>query len=319
MIVSSRIFGIQVNNIKTDGFVAYADMLNHKRPRQTSWTYSDEHGGFIIEANEDIPRGEQVYDSYGKKCNSRFFLNYGFINLNNDANEVPIKVFYNDDDQYLAMKKEMIPENINFRKFRVVENLDDRIMYEFFSWCRFVEFDENMAQMYEFKGQAQQAARGRRDDSDDSADDEESNKAFNGKRLPPISIKNERKVLLRVKQMAEEIYQQYETTLEEDYEVLKKDDEAAEDQKLSFNQRNCVLMRSGEKEILTFLVRAADSLVPMLDMDFKVSLGVFKPFCRLPGNTCRVCLILISTGSTSTLSSSTSSGSSSLERFYLII
>ena len=33
MIVSSRIFGISVNGVKTDGFVPYADMLNHKRPR----------------------------------------------------------------------------------------------------------------------------------------------------------------------------------------------------------------------------------------------------------------------------------------------
>jgi hypothetical protein len=33
MMVSSRIFGIQVEGVKTDGFVAYADMLNHRRPR----------------------------------------------------------------------------------------------------------------------------------------------------------------------------------------------------------------------------------------------------------------------------------------------
>ncbi len=33
MMVSSRIFGIQIEGVKTDGFVAYADMLNHKRPR----------------------------------------------------------------------------------------------------------------------------------------------------------------------------------------------------------------------------------------------------------------------------------------------
>lgn len=42
MMVASRIFGIQVNGEKTDGFVPYADMLNHKRPRQTSWTYTDD-------------------------------------------------------------------------------------------------------------------------------------------------------------------------------------------------------------------------------------------------------------------------------------
>ena len=58
MMVSSRIFGITVNNIKTDGFVPYADMLNHKRPRQTTWYYDQEKEGFVIEACDDIPRGE---------------------------------------------------------------------------------------------------------------------------------------------------------------------------------------------------------------------------------------------------------------------
>ena len=46
----------------------------------------------MIEACEDIERGDQIYDSYGKKCNTRFLLNYGFINLNNDGNEFPFKI-----------------------------------------------------------------------------------------------------------------------------------------------------------------------------------------------------------------------------------
>lgn len=79
MMVSSRIFGMNIEGQKTDGFVPMADMLNHKRPRETSWTYTDEKAGFVIEACQDIPRNNQVFDSYGKKCNSRFFLNYGFI------------------------------------------------------------------------------------------------------------------------------------------------------------------------------------------------------------------------------------------------
>lgn len=66
MSASSRIFGLQIDNVKTDAFVPLADMLNHKRPKQTSWSYCDERKGFIIEAQEDIPRGEQVYDSYGR-------------------------------------------------------------------------------------------------------------------------------------------------------------------------------------------------------------------------------------------------------------
>lgn len=58
MMVASRIFGITIQGHKTDAFVAYADMLNHRRPRQTSWTYDDARGGFVIEACEDIARGD---------------------------------------------------------------------------------------------------------------------------------------------------------------------------------------------------------------------------------------------------------------------
>jgi histone-lysine N-methyltransferase SETD3 len=157
MMVSSRIFGIQVEGVKTDGFVAYADMLNHKRPRQTTWTYTDEREGFIIEASEDIKRGDQVYDSYGKKCNSRFFLNYGFINLDNDANETPLKVYFNENDPMMQVKKDMIKEQADFRKFRLVENFEEKVMWEFISWLRFVEFDENMSLMYQYQGAAIQA------------------------------------------------------------------------------------------------------------------------------------------------------------------
>lgn len=129
-------------------------MLNHKRPRQTSWTYTDDKRGFIIEAIEDIKRGEQVYDSYGKKCNSRFFLNYGFINLNNDANEVPLKVYYNKDDAMKQVKQDMIQDHAEFKKFRVVDNFEERVMSELFSWVRFVEYDENITLIYQYQSAA---------------------------------------------------------------------------------------------------------------------------------------------------------------------
>lgn len=104
MMTCSRIFGITVDGVKTDGFVPYADMLNHKRPRQTIWYYDDDKKGFVIEACEDIQRGDIVYDSYGKKCNSRFFLNYGFINYPNDADEVPIHISLDKDDSGYEIK-----------------------------------------------------------------------------------------------------------------------------------------------------------------------------------------------------------------------
>ena len=45
-------------------------------------------------------------------------------------------------------------------------------------------------------------------------------------------------------------------------ELLKNDD-------LSFNERNCILFRSGEKEILIFLIEMADYVLNLLEMKFK--------------------------------------------------
>lgn len=44
----------------------------------------------------------------------------------------------------------MISDHSEFKKFRVVENLDEKIMQEFFSWLRFVEYDENITLMYQY-------------------------------------------------------------------------------------------------------------------------------------------------------------------------
>lgn len=78
-IVGSRIFGLLINGVKTDILAPFADMLNHKLPKQTAWNYIDQREGFVIESLEDIPAGVEVFDSYGKKCNSRYLLNYGFV------------------------------------------------------------------------------------------------------------------------------------------------------------------------------------------------------------------------------------------------
>lgn len=258
MMVSSRIFGMNILGKKTDGFVPMADMLNHKRPKQTSWTYSDEKNGFVIEALKDIPRNEQVYDSYGKKCNSRFFLNYGFIVENNDGNEVPIKVYYPESDDKKDMKKEMINDFSDFKKFRVTDNFSENVMHEFMSWLRFVEFDENITLLIDYQARASTQTHMQDSDSDDAHDDP--NRGFKAKDLPPLSVRNERKVLLRMKLEATKLLMGYANTYEEDLEILENNKE------LTFNTRNALLMRSGEKKILKHVIDTADQMTTYLNM-----------------------------------------------------
>jgi len=93
MLVASRIFRMYINGEQTNGMVPYADMLNHQRSSKAVVRYyCDKWKGFILEAAASIPKGEQIFDNYGSKCNSRFFLNYGFINPNNDANELRLLI-----------------------------------------------------------------------------------------------------------------------------------------------------------------------------------------------------------------------------------
>ncbi len=258
MMVSSRIFGMNIGGKKTDGFVPMADMLNHKRPKQTSWTYTDEKHGFVIEALKDIERNEQVYDSYGKKCNSRFFLNYGFIVENNDGNEVPLKIYYPESDTKKDMKKEMINDYSEFKKFRVTDNFSEGSMNEFMSWMRFVEYDENITLLIDY--QARAASQTPTNDSD-SDDYDDPNKGFKAKDLPPLSIRNEKKVLLRMKLEASKVLAGYPNSLEEDLEILESNKE------LSFNERNAILMRSGEKVILKHIIETADIIMKYFDYD----------------------------------------------------
>ena len=68
----------QIDGTRTDALVPYADMLNHFRPRETRWTFSQKEYCFTITTIKHLKAGQQIYDSYGKKCNSRFLLNYGF-------------------------------------------------------------------------------------------------------------------------------------------------------------------------------------------------------------------------------------------------
>lgn len=83
MCVCSRNFGLVINGMQTAAMVPYADMLNHYRPRETKWQFDDALQSFTVVSLQPIHTGSQVYDSYGRKCNHRFLLNYGFSVENN--------------------------------------------------------------------------------------------------------------------------------------------------------------------------------------------------------------------------------------------
>lgn len=79
-------------------------------------------------------------DSYGKKCNSRFLLNYGFIVRNNDANEYPFKIKLRKDDPNFQAKRNLLEQTSV--KYRVMKGVEEKCFRELFGYMRFAELDD---------------------------------------------------------------------------------------------------------------------------------------------------------------------------------
>ena len=56
-----------MNGTKTNMMVPLCDMFNHAEAYNADWTYDNDRKGFIVTANKEIEKDEQIFDSYGVK------------------------------------------------------------------------------------------------------------------------------------------------------------------------------------------------------------------------------------------------------------
>ncbi|GAB5357257.1 hypothetical protein AAMO2058_000358500 [Amorphochlora amoebiformis] len=91
--VWTRVFSIELGGKEVDALVPIADMFNHSPQPQISWYFCDEEKAFCMTCEQDVPKGAQIFDSYGRKSMSRYFVNYGFtVGGNYTFNEAVIDV-----------------------------------------------------------------------------------------------------------------------------------------------------------------------------------------------------------------------------------
>merc|ERR1712154_219195 len=83
--------------------------------------------------------------------------------------------------------------------------------------------------------------------------------------IPPLSIRNETNVLTSLAVSATKSLKKFETSLDFDNNLLKNQEEYP---KYS-NKRNAILMRRGEKEVLTFYVNLMKICIKLFKMKFK--------------------------------------------------
>ena len=211
-VVSSRIFGVTMKGKKNDIIAPYADLFNHCRPRTTHWAYEDDQNSFIVSSIENLNCGMEVFDSYGRKCNARFLLNYGFTIENNEDDEVKVILNLNSDDSNYKDKVKILGNST--KKFTLVRNCKNDQSILFFSWIRIMEYNGDV------KGISPNA---------------------------PIMLKNELNMLKKVKFIMNGYLQNYKRSLEDEERMLKD-----QRNNMSFNEYNCCIMRIGEMRIFKF-------------------------------------------------------------------
>eukprot|EP00940_MAST-03C_sp_MAST-3C-sp2_P001998 g1998.t1 len=224
--VGSRNFSIVVQGKKRTAMVPMADMLNHFRPREASWTFDNAQMSFTMTSLKTIGRGLQVMDSYGKKCNSKFLLHYGFtIECNREAdgtcqNEVEITLSQDPSSSayerrcYFASKS---------RRFRITMNYEDRGTADALGFMRVAVATETELQSIS-----------------------------HGLHHDVISLRNECDALRMLAQFAARKLAKYPTTLSEDERKLSE-----LDMDPFGNTKHTLIVLRGEKQILHFYDRVA--------------------------------------------------------------
>jgi hypothetical protein len=112
------------------------------------------------------------------------------------------------EDPAYEFKMQLINESKPFMKFRVVDDLEEKVMSDFISWIRYVTFEGDAALLVLAKNDAINEHKKRKKannggESDDSDEDDFSD-VFKGTNLRAFSLENERKVWMKVKQLAED-------------------------------------------------------------------------------------------------------------------
>lgn len=233
MSVLTRVFGVVLNGVKTDAMVPFADLLDHARRPETTWAFDDSLDAFVVTAVHDLAAGAEVHDSYGRKSNARFLVNYGFCLERNDSDEAVLHFETPRSDAARAQIARWLPGlgldggHVRFQVPADAAHGDVRALFTFLRLA--CADDADRAHLPAARGAA----------------------------LRSISTRNERAALALLSHAAHAALARFDTTAAEDDLALAP---------LSRNARNCVLVRRGEKRVLRCFAGLAADAVPLLSL-----------------------------------------------------
>ena len=221
-------------------------MFNHASPYKAHWTFDNRRDGFGMTADDDIAINEEIYDSYGTKSNYRFFLHYAFIymdeNGENEKNEFPMTIDLDEKDKYYSVKKANFLDHdpYTYKEYKLVQNFDAEVMSEFLAYSRLIAFDGDSAELIEASKVALDLATEEAEAAEAEGLSEYVYKVFKN----PHDLQNEIATWKFIRSKVIAALEKYPTTLADDLYLLHEDEQ---EQFLTYNKRNCILIRVNDK------------------------------------------------------------------------
>ena len=233
-VVVTRVFGVTIGGSPTEALVPIADMMNHRRPPDVSWTFDEAMGAFVIRAVRDIQSGEEICGSYGRKANHRYFVHYGFALAEGADDEAEVRLSIPESVPRRGAKQHALSRAFGSEEtYRVSSR---------------VRADANLRTLSFLRTAC--------------ANSGETNRALrllaDGELVPPLSHRNEAAALALLHGACVEALGRFDSPLEDDdLALLARPD-------LPPQSRNAVLVRRGEKRLLRAYLRLTDTAIPML-------------------------------------------------------
>jgi len=290
--VGSRNFGIVVHGQKRTAMVPYSDMLNHYRPRETSWTFDDSKDAFTITSLSPLQPHQQVMDSYGKKCNSKFLLHYGFAVMDNREedgkcqNEIYVRLHLRNsgEDEVFERRLFVLGPSRSSRGFRLSMNIEDRATSEAISFCRVAVATES-----ELKGIVSACGIGDEDGamlSETTGDDDmreqlkQRRNSYRDSAVSFVSARNEVAALEMLATVCQRQLERYPRKYNENLKLLHEGNLKP----FSVERTNLIVI-TGEQEILHFWIDAADSIGEILSIRNESETPSYQRLRSLPRTT----------------------------------
>ena len=226
-VVTSRNFGVKIDGHKTRCMVPLADLLNHGTLHEVGWSWSQEREAFELRALRAVPEGAPIRNSYGAKCNRRFFVNYGFAPEDPARDEAELRLATPTDPA--RRRAASCPPGETARTFPIGPAIEEESIPRLLAFLRIA-----CAAPHEVQPA--------------------------GLRQGPVSLANETRALCAVAAACEQRLDLFATTLEEDEALLL-------DPALSSNERACIVVRRGEKRVLRRHVALATRALQILASD----------------------------------------------------